>query len=174
MAITLTIKNSTFNAPDSTQYAIMLQSRTGISGKVTLDNNTFNNYTRGVNLQRPGTIFHFTNNTITSTVVEPDRGVIQLTDGKQFVVTGNTVDVNAGNAFWFHNAATNSNVTYTISDNNIKAAYIGYSGVTIFDVNDKIISSDNNNFNNTDTTKCMKKGATVAEATNLTAIKSIK
>ena len=77
--------------------------------------------------------------------------------------------MNAGNAFWFHNAATNSNVTYTISDNNIKAAYIGYSGVTIFDVNDKIISSDNN-FNNTDTTKCMKKGATVAEATNLTAI----
>lgn len=172
--INLTIKNSTFNAPDSTQYAIMLQSTTGISGKVTLDNNTFNDYTRGVNFQRPGTIFHFTNNTITSTEVEPDRGVIQLTDGKQFVVTGNTVDVNEGNAFWFHNAATNSDVTYTISDNNIKAAYIGYSGVTTFDVNDKIISSDNNDFNNTDTTKCMKKGATVAEATNLTAIKSIK
>ena len=168
--INLTIKNSTFNAPDNTQYAIMLQSTTGISGKVTLDKNTFNGYTRGVNLQRPGTDFIFTNNTITSTVSEPDRAAIQLTDGKSFTVTGNTVRVNAGNAFWFHNAATNSNVTYTISDNNIKAAYIGYSGVTIFDVNDKIISSDNNNFNNTDTTKCMKKGATVAEATNLNAI----
>ena len=168
--INLTIKNSTFNAPDNTQYAIMLQSTTGISGKVTLDKNTFNGYTRGVNLQRPGTDFIFTNNTITSTASEPDRAAIQLTDGKSFTVTGNTVRVNAGNAFWFHNAATNSNVTYTISDNNIKAAYIGYSGVTIFDVNDKIISSDNNNFNNTDTTKCMKKGATVAEATNLTAI----
>lgn len=169
--INLTIKNSTFNAPDSTQYAIMLQSTTGISGKVTLDNNTFNDYTRGVNFQRPGTIFHFTNNTITSTEVEPDRGVIQLTDGKQFVVTGNIVDVNAGNAFWFHNAATNSDVTYTISDNNIKAAYIGYSGVTSFDVNEKITASSGNNFNNTDTTLCMKKNATVAEATNLTAIK---
>lgn len=167
--INLTIKNSTFNAPDSTQYAIMLQSTTGISGKVTLDNNTFNNYTRGVNFQRPGTTFLFTNNTIKSTVVEPDRGVIQLTDGKQFVVTGNIVDVNVGNAFWFHDAATNSDVTYTINNNNIKAAYIGYSGVTSFNVNDKITFSSNI-FNNTDTTKCMKKGATVAEATNLTAI----
>ena len=172
--INLTIQNSTFNAPENTDYAVTLQSTTGINGTVTLDHNTFNGYTRGVNFQRPGTIFLFTNNTITSTVSKPDRAAIQLTDGKQFVVTGNTVDVNAGNAFWFHDAATNSDVTYTISDNNIEAAYIGYSGVTIFDVNDKIISSDNNNFNNTDTTKCMKKGATVAEATNLTAIKSIK
>ena len=92
-----------------------------------------------------------------------------MTDGKSFVITGNKVDVNAGNAFWFHNAAANANVTYTISNNDIKAPYIGYSGVTAFDVNTKITSSGNN-FNSTDTTKCMKKDATVAEDTNLTAI----
>ena len=85
-------------------------------------------------------------------------------------MNGNTVDVNAGNAFWFHNAATNADVTYTINDNDIKAPYIGYSGVTAFDVNTKITSSGNK-FNSTDVTKCMKKDATVAEATNLTAIK---
>ena len=85
------------------------------------------------------------------------------------MVTGNTVDVNAGNAFWFHNAATNADVTYTISNNDIKAPYIGYYG-TSFDVNDKITSSGNK-FNSTDTLHCMKKEATVAEATNLTAIK---
>ena len=167
--INLTIKNSTFNAPDNTQYAIMLQSTTGISGKVTLDKNTFNGYTRGVNLQRPGTDFIFTNNTITSTVSEPDRAAIQLTDGKSFTVTGNTVRVNAGNAFWFHEAAKNSDVEYTISGNDIDAPYIGYYA-TSFDVNRKITSSGNN-FNNTDTTLCMKKDATVAEATNLTAIR---
>lgn len=166
--INLTIQNSTFNAPENTAYAVTLQSTTGINGTVTLDHNTFNGYTRGVNFQRPGTIFLFTNNTITSTVSKPDRAAIQLTDGKQFVVTGNTVDVNAGNAFWFHNAATNGNVTYTISNNNIQAPYLGYYATT-FDVNPKITSSDNN-FNNTDTNKCMKKDATVAEATNLTAI----
>ena len=166
--INLTIQNSTFNAPENTDYAVMLQSTTGINGTVTLNHNTFNGYIRGVNLQRPGTDFIFTNNTITSTVSKPDRAAIQLTDGKNFTVTDNTVRVNAGNAFWFHNDATNNNVTYTISNNNIQAPYLGYYATT-FDVNPKITSSGNK-FNNTDTTKCMKKGATVAEATNLTAI----
>ena len=164
--VNMTIKNCTFNAPADTQYAFMSQ---GQGGTITLDNNIFNNYTRGINLQRPKADFVVTNNTIRSTVSEPDRGAIQLTDGNSFVVTGNKVDVNAGNAFWFHDAATNADVTYTISNNDIKAPYIGYSGVTAFNVNDKITSSGNN-FNSTDTTKCMKKDATVAEATNLTAI----
>ena len=165
--VNMTIKNCTFNAPADTQYAFMSQ---GKGGTITLDNNVFNNYTRGINLERATADFVITNNTIRSTVSEPDRGAIQLTDGKSFVVTGNKVDVNAGNAFWFHNAAKNSDVTYTISNNDIKAPYIGYSGVTTFDVNTKITSSGNK-FNSTDTTKCMKKGATVAEATNLTAIR---
>ena len=165
--VNMTIKNCTFNAPADTQYAFMSQ---GKGGTITLDNNVFNNYTRGINLERATADFVITNNTIRSTVSEPDRGAIQLTDGKSFVVTGNKVDVNAGNAFWFHNAAKNSDVTYTISNNDIKAPYIGYSGVTAFDVNTKITSSGNK-FNSTDTTKCMKKGATVAEATNLTAIR---
>ena len=165
--VNMTIKNCTFNAPADTQYAFMSQ---GKGGTITLDNNVFNNYTRGINLERATADFVITNNTIRSTVSEPDRGAIQLTDGKSFVVTGNKVDVNAGNAFWFHNAATNADVTYTISNNDIKAPYIGYSGVTTFDVNTKITSSGNK-FNSTDTTKCMKKGATTAEATNLTAIR---
>ena len=165
--VNMTIKNCTFNAPANTQYAFMAQ---GTGGTITLNNNTFNNYTRGINLQRATADFVVTNNTIKSTCSEADRGAIQLTDGKSFVVTGNTVDVNAGNAFWFHNAATNADVTYTISNNDIKAPYLGYSGVTAFDVNTKITSSGNK-FNSTNVTKCMKKDATVAEATNLTAIK---
>ena len=164
--VNMTIKNCTFNAPADTTYAFMSQ---GLGGTITLDNNVFNNYTRGVNFERATANFVFTNNTIVSTVSEPDRGAIQLTDGKSFVVTGNKVDVNAGNAFWFHNAAKNSDVTYTISNNDIKAPYIGYYG-TSFDVNTKITSSDNK-FNSTDITKCMRKGATAAEATNLTAIR---
>ena len=165
--VEMTIKNCVFNAPANTKYAFMSQ---GLGGTITLDGNTFNGYTRGINLQRATADFIITNNVIKSDCSETDRGAIQLTDGKSFVVTGNTVDVNAGNAFWFHNAATNADVTYVISDNDIKAPYIGYSGVTAFDVNTKITSSGNK-FNNTDKTMCMKKGATVAEATNLTAIK---
>ena len=165
--VDMTIKNCTFNAPAATQYAFMAQ---GKGGTITLDNNVFNNYTRGINLERATADFVITNNTIVSTFSEHDRGAIQLTDGKSFVVTGNKVDVNAGNAFWFHNAAKNSNVTYTISNNDIKAPYIGYSGVTAFDVNTKITSSGNK-FNSTNKTMCMKKGATTAETTNLTAIR---
>ncbi len=165
--VEMTIKNCVFNAPANTQYAFMSQ---GKGGTITLDGSTFNGYTRGINLQRAKADFIITNNVIKSDCSEADRGAIQLTDGKSFVVTGNTVDVNAGNAFWFHNAATNADVTYVISDNDIKAPYIGYSGVTDFDVNTKITSSGNK-FNSTDKTMCMKKGATVAEATNLTAIK---
>ena len=164
--VNMTIKNCTFNAPANTKYAFMSQ---GNGGTITLDNNVFNNYTRGINLQRATADFIVTNNTIVSTVSEPDRAAIQLTDGKSFVVNGNKVNVNAGNAFWFHSAATNTAVTYEIKNNDIKAPYIGYSGVTAFDVNEKITSSGNN-FYSTDTTKCMKKDATVAEATNLTAI----
>ena len=166
--VQMTIKNCTFNAPAAaTQYAFMSQ---GQGGTITLDHNTFNGYTRGINLERATADFIVTNNTIRSTVSEADRAAIQLTDGKSFVVTGNLVDVNAGNAFWFHNAATNAAVTYIISENDIKAPYIGYSGVTSFDVNTKITSSGNK-FNSTDITKCMKKNATAAEATNLTAIR---
>ena len=165
--VEMTIKNCVFNAPANTKYAFMSQ---GKGGTITLDGNTFNGYTRGINLERATADFIITNNVIKSDCSEADRGAIQLTDGKSFVVTGNTVDVNAGNAFWFHNAATNANVTYVISDNDIKAPYIGYSGVTAFDVNTKITSSGNK-FNSTDKTMCMKKEATVAEATNLTAIK---
>ena len=165
--VEMTIKNCVFNAPANTKYAFMSQ---GKGGTITLDGNTFNGYTRGINLERATADFIITNNVIKSDCSEADRGAIQLTDGKSFVVTGNTVDVNAGNAFWFHDAATNADVTYVISDNDIKAPYIGYSGVTAFDVNTKITSSGNK-FNSTDKTMCMKKGATVAEATNLTAIK---
>ena len=164
--VKMTIKNCTFNAPANTQYAFMSQ---GLGGKITLENNVISGYTRGINLQRATADFVVTGNTIKSTNSERDRGAIQLTDGRSFVVTGNTVDVNAGNAFWFHNAATNADVTYTISNNDIKAPYIGYYG-TSFDVNDKITSSGNK-FNNTNTSLCMKKEASVAEATNLTAIK---
>ena len=164
--VEMTIKNCTFNAPANTQYAFMAQ---GAGGKITLDNNACDNSTRGINRERATAEGVRTRNPSRSSVRAPDRGARRLTDGKSFVVTGNTVDVNAGNAFWFHNAAKNSDVTYMISNNDIKAPYIGYSGVTTFDVNTKITSSGNK-FNSTDTTKCMKKGATVAEATNLTAI----
>lgn len=135
---------------------------------ITLDGNTINGYTRGINLQRPTAEFVVTNNEITSTVSEPDRGAVQITDGASFIVTGNTIDVSGGNAFWFHSAASNANVTYTISDNNIKAPYLANDDTT-FGVNDKI-TAYGNIFNDTDTVNCMEKSATEATKSAVTAI----
>ena len=167
--VDMTIKNSTFNAPDDkTQYAFMSQ---GLGGTITLDNNKIYGYTRGINLQRETADFIVTKNTIESNVSEPDRGAVQITDGKSFVVTGNTIDVNGGNAFWFHSAANNSNATYTISENNIKAPYLANDDTT-FGVNDKI-TAVGNIYNDTDTKKCMEKEATEAIESTVTALQSV-
>lgn len=164
--VDMTIKNSTFNAPDDeTQYAFMSQ---GQGGTITLDNNKIYGYTRGINLQKATANFIVTNNTIKSNVSEPDRGAVQITDGVSFVVTGNTIDVNGGNAFWFHTAATNENVKYTISDNDIKAPYL-VNDDTTFGVNNKI-TAFNNVFNDTDIENCMEKEATTPTKSTVTAI----
>lgn len=164
--VDMTIKNSTFKAPDSeTTYAFMSQ---GLGGTITLDNNKIYGYTRGINLQRETADFIVTNNTIESDVSEPDRGAVQITDGKSFVVTGNTIDVSDGNAFWFHSAAKNSNVTYTISENNIKAPYLANDDTT-FGVNDKI-TCIGNIYNDTDILNCMEKEATEATKSTVEAM----
>ena len=164
--VDMTIKNSTFNAPNGeTSYAFMSQ---GQGGTITLDNNKIYGYTRGINLERETADFFVTNNTIESNVSEPDRGAVQITDGKSFVVTGNTIDVNGGNAFWFHSAAKNSNATYTISENNIKAPYLANDDTT-FGVNDRI-TCIGNIYNDTDILNCMEKEAATATKSTVTAI----
>ena len=164
--VNMEIKNCKFKAPDdNTQYAFMSQ---GAGGKIVLDNNTFDGYTRGINLQRPTVDFIITNNIIKSNCSESSRGAIQITDGASFIVTGNTIDVNGGNAFWFHSAATNENVKYTISDNNIKAPYL-VNDDTTFGVNDKI-TAYNNIFNDTDIENCIEKDAENPTKSTVTAI----
>lgn len=101
----------------------------GTTNTVNFKNNTVTGYTRGINLQSNKTDFFVENNVISSTNSEPNRGAIQLTDAKKCVVTNNTIDVNGGNAIFFHEAATNMDVSYTISNNKIKAPYLVYNNV---------------------------------------------
>lgn len=166
-SLDLNFDNCTFDAPENAQYAIFAQGETSY-GTVTVNQCNFNNYTRGVNFQIPSMDFKFTNNTIKSNVSEPDRGAVQITDGVSFVVTGNTIDVNGGNAFWFHKAATNENAKYTISNNDIKAPYL-VNDDTTFGVNNKITAC-NNVFNDTDIENCMEKEAATPTKSTVTAI----
>ena len=162
--VNISVTNSTFNAVGRIQYAMMVQGGNGAGSKVVVNNNKFYGYTRGVNFQRADTEFVFDGNEIVSAVSEPDRAAIQLTDGVSFEVANNTVNVNAGNAFWLHNAATNASATYLIKGNKITAPYVGYYGTSFVPA----ITWADNDFTTTDITKCMRKEATVATETNFT------
>ena len=162
----MTFDGCTFNSPINASYAIFVQGTD--AGTIIVNRCKFDNYTRGVNFQKANAFFEFTNNEIESTVSEPDRGAIQLTDGAKFIITDNTIKVSGGNAFWFHDAATNANVTYTISGNNINAPYLANDDTT-FDVNNKI-TNGGNVYNNTNTVNCMGKNATEPTVSTVTSL----
>ena len=127
------ITNNTFINDGTTDYAYVHQGSDfrGTANTVNFENNTVTGYTRGINLQSNKTDFVVDNNTITSTNSESNRGAVQLTDAKTCAVTNNTIDVNGGNAIFFHEAATNMNASYTINNNKIKAPYLIYNNTAL-------------------------------------------
>ena len=127
------ITNNTFINDGTTDYAYVHQGSQfrGTTNTVNFKNNTVTGYTRGINLQSNKTDFVVDNNTITSTNSESNRGAVQLTDAKTCAVTNNTIDVNGGNAIFFHEAATNMNASYTINNNKIKAPYLIYNNTAL-------------------------------------------
>lgn len=124
---------------------------------MTFEGNTVEGYSRGINLQSNKTDFVLRGNTLTSTNSMPDRGALQLTDAKTFVVEDNTISVSGGNAFWFHDAAQNTGVTYAIRNNRITAPYLANDD-TSFGAGAKI-SSSGNTLNIAYPGMCMEKGA---------------
>ena len=127
------ITNNTFINDGTTGYAYVHQGSDfrGTANTVNFKNNTVTGYTRGINLQSNKTDFVVDNNTITSTNSESNRGAVQLTDAKTCAVTNNTIDVNGGNAIFFHEAATNMDASYTINNNKIKAPYLIYNNTAL-------------------------------------------
>ena len=131
------ITNNTFINDGTTGYAYVHQGSDfrGTANTVNFKNNTVTGYTRGINLQSNKTDFVVDNNTITSTNSESNRGAVQLTDAKTCAVTNNTIDVNGGNAIFFHEAATNMDASYTINNNKIKAPYLIYNNTALTENN---------------------------------------
>ena len=131
------ITNNTFINDGTTDYAYVHQGSQfrGTTNTVNFENNTVTGYTRGINLQSNKTDFVVDNNTITSTNSESNRGAVQLTDAKTCAVTNNTIDVNGGNAIFFHEAATNMKASYTINNNKIKAPYLIYNNTALTENN---------------------------------------
>ena len=158
------ITNNTFINDGTTDYAYMHQGSQfrGTTNTVNFKNNTVTGYTRGINLQSNKTDFVVDNNTITSTNSESNRGAVQLTDAKTCAVTNNTIDVNGGNAIFFHEAATNMNASYTINNNKIKAPYLVYNNTTLTENN---IQSQGNTLDIANPGKAMTKETGVIDST---------
>ena len=158
------ITNNTFINDGTTGYAYVHQGSDfrGTTNTVNFKNNTVTGYTRGINLQSNKTDFVVDNNTITSTNSESNRGAVQLTDAKTCAVTNNTIDVNGGNAIFFHEAATNMNASYTINNNKIKAPYLIYNNTALTENN---IQSQGNTLDIANPGKAMTKETGAIDST---------
>ena len=138
---TLKVENCTFTGEESDGYAIFVQ---GTMTNVVLSGNQISNAKRGINVQADSTAtVSITGNTITNLTgyTKNDQtygAAIQLTTGREFIITNNKIDVNTGNAFRFYSEL---DADVTISDNIIKAPYLVWNQAEL--PNEKITSQDN-------------------------------
>ena len=142
---TLKVENCTFTGEVASDYAIFVQGPNGgTMSNVVLSGNTISGYQRGVNVQAgTSATVSITGNTITNLTgyTKNDQtygAAIQLTTGREFIITNNKIDVNTGNAFRFYSEL---DADVTISDNIIKAPYLVWNQAEL--PNEKITSQDN-------------------------------
>ena len=138
---TLKVENCVFTGSEEKGYAIFVQ---GTMTNVVLSGNQISNAKRGINVEADSTAtVSITGNTITNLTgyTENDQtygAAIQLTKGREFIITNNKIDVNTGNAFRFYSGL---DADVTISDNIIKAPYLVWNQAEL--LNEKITSQDN-------------------------------
>ena len=138
---TLKVENCVFTGSEEKGYAIFVQ---GTMTNVVLSGNQISNAKRGINVEADSTAtVSITGNTITNLTgyTENDQtygAAIQLTTGREFIITNNKIDVNTGNAFRFYSGL---DADETISDNIIKAPYLVWNQAEL--PNEKITSQDN-------------------------------
>ena len=144
-AINVTVDNCKFEGDGSKDFAFFAQSVPANSMKaVQFKNNTVSSFMRGINVQADSTAtVSITGNTITNLTgyTKNDQtygAAIQLTTGREFIITNNKIDVNTGNAFRFYSGL---DADVTISDNIIKAPYLVWNQAEL--LNEKITSQDN-------------------------------
>ena len=144
-AINVTVDNCKFEGDGSKDFAFFAQSVPANSMEaVQFKNNTVSSFMRGINVQAGSTAtVSITGNTITNLTgyTENDQtygAAIQLTTGREFIITNNKIDVNTGNAFRFYSGL---DADVTISDNIIKAPYLVWNQAEL--PNEKITSQDN-------------------------------
>ena len=126
-AINVTVYNCKFEGDGTKDYAFFAQAVPANSMKaVQFNNNTVSGFMRGLNVQAEGAAVTISGNTIKNITGKTGGftygSAIQLTRGKTFTVTHNTISDVAVNAFHIYNGCAADSIV--IKDNNISAAYL--------------------------------------------------
>ena len=158
-AINVTVDNCKFEGDGTNDYAFFAQAVPANSMKaVQFNNNTVSGFMRGLNVHAEGAAVTISGNTIKNITGKTDGftygSAIQLTRGKTFTVTNNTVSDVAVNAFHIYNGCAADSIV--IKDNNISAAYLCWNEAN-YDMSKVTFSG--NTLNATDTVNCVTKTA---------------
>ena len=158
-AINVTVYNCKFEGDGTKDYAFFAQAVPANSMKaVQFNNNTVSGFMRGLNVQAEGAAVTISGNTIKNITGKTGGftygSAIQLTRGKTFTVTHNTISDVAVNALHIYNGCDADSIV--INDNDITAAYLCWN-----EANYTNVTSSGNTFNITNSGKCVTKTAVV-------------
>ena len=158
-AINVTVYNCKFEGDGTKDYAFFAQAVPANSMKaVQFNNNTVSDFMRGLNVQAEGAAVTISGNTIKSITGKTGGftygSAIQLTRGKTFTVTHNTISDVAVNALHIYNGCAADSIV--INDNDITAAYLCWN-----EANYTNVTSSGNTLNITNRGKCVTKTAEV-------------
>ena len=154
-AINVTVYNCKFEGDGTKDYAFFAQAVPANSMKaVQFNNNTVSGFMRGLNVQAEGAAVTISGNTIKNITGKTGGftygSAIQLTRGKTFTVTHNTISDVAVNALHIYNGCDADSIV--INDNDITAAYLCWN-----EANYTNVTSSGNTLNITNPGKCVTK-----------------
>ena len=160
-AINVTVDNCKFEGDGSKDYAFFAQAVPANSMKaVQLNNNIVSGFMRGLNVEAGDAVVTISGNTIKNITGKTGGfaygSAIQLTKGKTFTVTKNTISDVAVNALHIYNGCAADSIV--IKGNNISAAYLCWNQAN-YDMSK--VASSGNTLNITNPGKCVTKTAEV-------------
>ena len=159
-AANVTIENCTFTGNESSGYAIFAQGpRDGSMESFTIKGCEISDCQRGINVQAGNNaVVTISDNTIKNVTGKTDNGTtyygaaIQLTRGKTFAVTNNTISDVAVNALHIYDGCAADSIV--INDNDITAAYLCWNQAN-YDMSK--VASSGNTVSITNAGKCVTK-----------------
>ena len=171
-AINVTVDNCKFEGDGTEEYAFFAQQVINNMKKVDFKNNIVSGFMRGLNVQAGDAVVTISGNTIKNITGKTGGfaygSAIQLTRGKTFTVTNNTISdvaVNALHIWMSDNGSTKCDPeSIAIKGNNISAAYLCWNQA---DYDMSKVASSGNTLNITNVGKCVTKTGVIGSTFTL-------